>query len=178
VLTCLAGEVPTRVPEQYREVVRWSAKQLRPEHAREIAAWPLTVTLDVDGPGRALFCHATPRDDNEIFTRITPEGRVAAAFADAGERRLVVCGHTHMQFEREVGGRRIVNAGELPLPDVYEEERHVLDLALRLQLAPNLSAKLDAKNLLNAPYEVTQGTVTRSYYEKGRSLSIGLSLKR
>ena len=77
-----------------------------------------------------------------------------------------------------VVGRRIVSAGELPLPDVYEEARHVADLSLRLAVTSALSAKLDAKNLLDAPYELTQGTVTRSYFETGRSFSIGLSLKR
>ena len=115
VLTCLAGEEPTRVPAQYREIVRWTAKQLRPGHAHAIAQWPLTVALDVGGPGMVLFCHATPRDDNEIFTRNTPDGAVAPVL-EGLDADVLVCGHTHMQFERTVGTVRIVNAGSVGMP--------------------------------------------------------------
>jgi putative phosphoesterase len=79
------------------------------------AEWPLTVELDVDGLGRVLFCHGSPRSNEEILTRISPEERVAAALAgvDAG---VVVGGHTHVQFDREVAGRRLVNAGSVGMP--------------------------------------------------------------
>ena len=74
-----------------------------------------------------------------------------------------------------VQGRRIASAAELPLPNVYEEARHVVDLALRVPVAGGLALKLDAKNLLDAPYEYTQGSVTREYYRLGRGFSVGLS---
>lgn len=72
-------------------------------------------------------------------------------------------------------GRRIFAASLLPLPSVYEEERHVVDFSLRFPLARGLSGKIDAKNLLDAPYEVTQGTVQREFYRAGRSFTLGLS---
>lgn len=72
-------------------------------------------------------------------------------------------------------GRRIYAAALLPLPSVYEEPRHVLDFSLRFPLARGMSGKLDLKNLLDAPYEVTQGTVRREYYRAGRSISLGMS---
>jgi putative phosphoesterase len=115
VLTCLAGGEPARVPEQYREIVRWTARQLRPEHARAIAQWPLTSALAVGGLGSVLFCHATPRDDNEIFTRNTPDGALAPVL-EGLDIDLLVCGHTHMQFDRAVGAVRIVNAGSVGMP--------------------------------------------------------------
>ncbi len=62
-----------------------------------------------------LFCHATPRDDNEIFTRRTPEPRLLPVFEDTGAP-LVVCGHTHMQFDRRIGKVRVVNAGSVGMP--------------------------------------------------------------
>jgi len=74
-----------------------------------------------------------------------------------------------------VQGRRIASAAELPLPNVYEEARHVVDLALRVPVAGGLALKLDAKNLLDAPYEYTQGSVTREYYRLGRGFAVGLS---
>ena len=75
-------------------------------------------------------------------------------------------------------GRRINAAGAMPLPDIYEEERHVLDLSLRFPLQGGLSAKLDARNLLDAPYEVTQGSVIRERYHAGRVLSLGFTWRR
>ena len=75
-------------------------------------------------------------------------------------------------------GRRIVAASLLPLPSVYEEARHVLDVSVRVPIMTGVSGKLDAKNLLDAPYEVTQGTVQREFYRAGRSLSFGLTWGR
>ncbi|MFN2315039.1 MAG: TonB-dependent receptor domain-containing protein [Gemmatimonadales bacterium] len=74
-----------------------------------------------------------------------------------------------------VVGRRISSAAEAPLPDIFEESRHVLDLALRFPVAGGLSGKADLKNLLNAHHEVTQGTVVREFSRSGRSFSVGLS---
>jgi TonB-dependent receptor len=74
-----------------------------------------------------------------------------------------------------VVGRRIVSAAENPLPNVYEEARHVVDLSLRFPVAGALSGKLDAKNLLDAPTELTQGAVQKEYYYSGRRFSVGLT---
>jgi outer membrane receptor protein involved in Fe transport len=71
-------------------------------------------------------------------------------------------------------GRRIVSASEAPLPDFYEQPRGILDLALRLPLASGISAKLDAKNILNSPHRVTQGTVVTEYFRTGPSYSLGI----
>jgi hypothetical protein len=73
-------------------------------------------------------------------------------------------------------GRRIFAASLLPLPSVYEEPRHVLDFSLRFPITRRISGKLDAKNVLDAPYEVMQGTVLRQYYRSGRSLSMGFAI--
>jgi hypothetical protein len=73
-------------------------------------------------------------------------------------------------------GRRIYAASLLPLPSVYEEPRHVLDFSLRFPISRRISGKLDARNVLDAPYEVMQGTVLRQYYRSGRSLSMGFSI--
>jgi putative phosphoesterase len=63
----------------------------------------------------ALFCHGSPRDDNEIITAITPPERLAPML-DGVDEALVVCGHTHHQFELRAGNRRVVNAGSVGMP--------------------------------------------------------------
>jgi predicted phosphodiesterase len=114
VLAELAGKDST-VPAPFRDVIRWTAHQLEPEQQRAMSRWPPTVRLPIPDLGDVLFCHATPRSDTEIFTRLTPEERVAPAFAGV-EAPLVVCGHTHMQFDRMVGWIRVVNAGSVGMP--------------------------------------------------------------
>jgi diadenosine tetraphosphatase ApaH/serine/threonine PP2A family protein phosphatase len=63
----------------------------------------------------ALFCHGSPRDDDEIITAITPVERLAPMLYGV-EESLVVCGHTHHQFELRAGDRLVVNAGSVGLP--------------------------------------------------------------
>ena len=76
-----------------------------------------------------------------------------------------------------VVGARITEAGELPLPDVKEMERHIVDFSLRVPVGDRLSVRFDAKNLLDAPYRLLQGPVTRDSYRMGRGYTVGLSWK-
>ena len=103
------------VPEIYQESMRWNAAQLLAEDAQRLAEWPPVQRLRIDGLGEVLFCHATPRNDVEIFTRVTPEERLLPIFGELGVP-VVVCGHTHMQFDRSVGSVRVVNAGSVGMP--------------------------------------------------------------
>jgi predicted phosphodiesterase len=115
VLARMQGRETETVPEQFRGLLRWVAQQLPPEHERLFASWPKTVRVAIDGLGAALFCHATPRSDTELFTRVTLEDRLLPVF-DGLNADLVICGHTHMQFDRTVGKVRIVNAGSVGSP--------------------------------------------------------------
>lgn len=114
-LAIRAGEELARVPERFHDAMRWVGDALRAEEIERIARWPLTWSLEVPGLGDVLFCHATPRDENEIFTRLTPEERLRPIF-ERTKADIVVCGHTHMQFDRRVGDVRVVNAGSVGMP--------------------------------------------------------------
>jgi predicted phosphodiesterase len=63
----------------------------------------------------ALYCHGSPRRDDEIITALTPEARLAPML-DGVREALVVCGHTHHQFDLHVGAQRVVNAGSVGMP--------------------------------------------------------------
>ena len=115
VLEEMEGRNTGALPEQARESVRWVARQLDAEHQRLLASWPKTLRIDVPGLGEVLFCHATPRSDTEIFTRLTPDDRLLPLFEGVGVP-LVICGHTHMQYDRTIGRTRVVNAGSVGMP--------------------------------------------------------------
>jgi putative phosphoesterase len=76
----------------------------------------LPETAQID---RVLYCHATPRNDVDIFTERTPEDRLGEIFAGV-DADVIVCGHTHSQFERTIAGKRVVNSGSVGMP--YEDE--------------------------------------------------------
>jgi putative phosphoesterase len=115
VVTRMQGTENMNLPESVRGAIHWNAEQLQKEDADLIATWPLTLRLEVEGLGAVLFCHATPRNDTEIFTRLTTEDRLAPVFAEA-DASLVVCGHTHMQFDRTIGKAQVMNAGSVGMP--------------------------------------------------------------
>jgi putative phosphoesterase len=95
-------------------ISRYAADRLDPEHLALLENLPHPVTLDIDGFGPVVFCHGTPRDDNEIVLVDTRLERWAEAFADVPDDvRAIVCGHTHMPFVRLVDRRLVVNAGSV-----------------------------------------------------------------
>lgn len=103
------------LPDQYRPAYRWTAQQLQPDYQPMLAGWPKTLRLEIDELGAVLFCHSTPRSETEVFTRLTPAARLAPLLDGLGVS-VVVCGHTHMQFDRQVGSTRVVNAGSVGEP--------------------------------------------------------------
>jgi putative phosphoesterase len=115
VLAQMAGLETGTIPERFREGVRWVTQQVQPDYERLIASWPLTLQVEISGLGEVLFCHATPRNNTEIFTRLTPEDRLLPVFEGLNVY-MVVCGHTHMQFDRAIEQIRVVNAGSLGMP--------------------------------------------------------------
>lgn len=115
VLEQLAGTFTEALPLQARASIRATAQALTPADAAVLAGWPMSIILAVDGIGEVLFCHGTPRHHNEIFTVATPEEALLPIFDPLGVS-LVVCGHTHMAFDRAIGRTRVVNAGSVGLP--------------------------------------------------------------
>jgi putative phosphoesterase len=99
------------------EVTPWAAAQLRSDHLARLAALPLSVALSVHGLGDVLFCHATPRNDEEV---VLVDSRLEwwAEVLDGLPREIttVVCGHTHMPYTRLAHRRLIVNPGSVGMP--------------------------------------------------------------
>jgi predicted phosphodiesterase len=93
--------------------------KLSGERRAFVAGFEPAVSVEVEGLGPTLFCHGSPRSDEEIVTRATPD-EVVAEMVEGVEERVIVIGHTHMQFDRRVGDHRIANAGSVGMP--YEAQ--------------------------------------------------------
>ena len=95
----------------------WAAGQLRADQVALLDGLPHPVTIDVDGFGPVLFCHGSPRDDDEVVLVDTRLQRWVEVFADLPDAvQTVVCGHTHMPFARLVDRRLVLNPGSVGMP--------------------------------------------------------------
>lgn len=124
----------------------WAATLLSREERDFLDAFPALVALTIEGLGEVLFCHASARSDEERVTIFTPDDRLARIL-DEARTDLLVCGHTHRQFDRTVGERRIVNAGSIGRP--YEHEPG----GYWLRVGPDI-------RLIRTPYDVASADAT------------------
>jgi predicted phosphodiesterase len=106
---------PAAADDEWDARAQWAHAQLDEEQLSFLRALPHPLSLEVDGLGAVLFCHGSPRSDEEILTAITPPKRLDPML-DGVQERVIVCGHTHVQFDRLVGDRRLVNAGSVGMP--------------------------------------------------------------
>lgn len=99
------------------EITPWAAAQLEAHHVDLLAHLPHPVTVDIAGFGPVLFCHGTPRDDEEVVLVDTRLSRWQDALSTVPEQvRTIVCGHTHMPFTRLVDRRLVINPGSIGMP--------------------------------------------------------------
>ena len=117
------------------DVLEWVRSRLDPSTIDWLGRLAPTLVWE-----RVLYCHATPRNDVDIFTELTPGERLVEIFADV-EQDTIVCGHTHMQFDRVIAGKRVVNSGSVGM--AYDEPRGAY---WRLDLEPRYT-----------PYELDVG---------------------
>jgi putative phosphoesterase len=132
---------PGEGDEVWTRRARWAHEQMGDEELAFLRDLPHPLALEVDGLGDVLFCHGSPRSDEEILTAITPPKRLDPIL-DGVNQDLVVCGHTHAQFDRLVGDRRLVNAGSVGM--AYEGEPGIAAWAL---LGPTVE-------LRRTPYDI------------------------
>jgi len=96
---------------------QWAGHQLRPDQVELLDRLPHPMVLPVDGFGPVVFCHGTPRDDEEVVLVDSTLERWAEVFVELpAEVATVVCGHTHMPFVRLVDRRLVVNPGSIGMP--------------------------------------------------------------
>lgn len=114
-LRAAAGLEPNGLTPVADEDARWVAGELDDAQIDFIKTWPTTVELVMDGLGSVVFCHATPQDDITIFTEET-EDALVMEMVGAVSAEILICGHTHMQFDRQLDGLRVINAGSVGAP--------------------------------------------------------------
>ncbi len=94
----------------------WDHDQLPADALTWLAQLPASATVTVEGLGDLLICHGSPRSDEErMGLPDLPEEALAAMLTGVAQP-LVACGHTHVQLDRAVGAKRVINPGSIGLP--------------------------------------------------------------
>ena len=109
----------TEVDDPANRAAVFAASRISRTHRDFLARFAPAVGLEVDALGPTLFCHGSPRSDTEIITRVTSEDRLREILRGVQDA-VVVCGHTHQQFDRSIDRWRVINAGSVGVP--YEGE--------------------------------------------------------
>ena len=105
-----AGREPSDSDDEIMRTMLWAVRQIDRADRDFLASFEPTVSVD-----GTLFCHGSPRSDEEKITRATPPERLAPML-DGVTEKLVVCGHTHQQFDLSHGDQRVLNAGSVGMP--------------------------------------------------------------
>ncbi len=99
------------------EIGPWAAGGLRDDQVDFLEALPRTLRFPVAGLGEVLFCHATPRDDEEVVLVDSSLDRWADVLGGVDDSvDTIVCGNTHMPFVRLAHGKLVVNPGSVGMP--------------------------------------------------------------
>ena len=106
---------PIDVADPAERTAAFAASKIDRAHRDLLASFAERLVVEIEGVGQVLFCHGSPRSDEEIVTAATTEGRLREILARV-DQDLVVCGHTHAQFDRRIGAKRVVNAGSVGMP--------------------------------------------------------------
>ena len=110
-----AGTARIDPSDMWSSRTHWAAQMLDQAQLDWMGGLPPLASVEIDGLGDVLFCHGSPRSDEEIVTALTPPDRLRPMLAGVAQRTIVL-GHTHVQFVHEVDGIRVVNAGSVGMP--------------------------------------------------------------
>jgi putative phosphoesterase len=159
-----------------RLVPAWNAQQIGRKGRDFLARFEDRISLEIAGVGRTCFCHGSPRSDEEIITRLTPENHLQKIFAEI-EEKTFACGHTHHQFDRSFAGYRVINPGSVGMP--YEGKpgaywalmgpgvelrrtEYDVESAVEKALAAGFPDPTYRKNMLNPP----EAQAVAEFFEK------------
>lgn len=92
----------------------WTKEHVSRESIEYMLGLPFSIGLDAWGRTIKLF-HATPQKDNIYWHAQRPD-RFFMQMADRAQADVMVYGHTHKPYVREIGGHTFINAGSVGKP--------------------------------------------------------------
>jgi predicted phosphodiesterase len=94
---------------------QWTRETLTKKNRKYLGSLPRETELQVEGL-RILLTHGSPASEEEHLTPDTTEERLRE-LASMVEADVVICGHSHQAFVRQVDGVHFINTGSVGRPD-------------------------------------------------------------
>ena len=93
---------------------QWAYQELTSENRRYLAKLPEEVRMRAGGR-RVLLTHGSPASNEEHLTSETSDERLAFLLQE-GRAEVMICGHSHQPFARQVGEAWVINTGSVGRP--------------------------------------------------------------
>jgi putative phosphoesterase len=103
----------SKMPDKYL-AFQWAYQVLKPENRRYLARLPAEVRLQAAGRS-VVLTHGSPLSNEEHLTPDTPEARLQELLL-AAPADVLICGHSHQPFARQVGAGWVINTGSVGRP--------------------------------------------------------------
>jgi putative phosphoesterase len=94
---------------------KWAYENLSEQSRAYLRSLPKEIRFEVK-PKRILLTHASPASNEEHLTPDTPQERFQE-LAHMANADVIVCGHSHRPFARQVDGVWFINTGSVGRPD-------------------------------------------------------------
>jgi putative phosphoesterase len=104
----------TKRPEKYL-AFKWAYKNLSKKNREYLRSLPKERRLRVNGQ-RILLTHGSPASIQEALSPDTPEKRLQK-LAQMTQTDVIICGHSHRPFARQVDKVWFINTGSVGRPD-------------------------------------------------------------
>jgi predicted phosphodiesterase len=106
---------PEPVTARQLEVRAWSLSRLESKHLEQIASWPLTLDVEVEGGLELRAFHGSPTSYDDVVLPETTDGEAERLLGGSGVD-VLAGGHTHLQWARWIDGALYVNPGSVGVP--------------------------------------------------------------
>lgn len=92
----------------------WTKENTSEENREFLCGLPDKIIFAV-GDYRVMLVHGSPRRLNEYLTFDLSDDYIIELLTEAG-CNVLVCGHTHVPYHRELNGKHLINAGSVGKP--------------------------------------------------------------
>ncbi|UCC86961.1 MAG: metallophosphoesterase family protein [Anaerolineales bacterium] len=94
---------------------KWAYENLSKKSRKYLRSLPQEIRMELGGR-RLLLTHASPASNEEHLTPDTPEERLKE-LAKMAKADVIICGHSHQPFARQVDEVWFINTGSVGRPD-------------------------------------------------------------
>ena len=160
-------------PLKYR-AFQWANETLTKKNRKYLHFLTQEIRVKIKGH-RVLLTHGSPASNTEHLSPSTPEKRLRK-LAQTAKADLIVCGHSHQPFARQVDGVWFINPGSVGRPDDGDPRASfaILDLKPEQVHVEHHRLEYDVEQTVAAIHEHELPESFAQMFLRGRNLDVVL----